>query len=99
VGSQSLPLFESFFFQKPMIYNEKILEPFYKDATLSLNIDDDQSLGLNIEKIINNPKLISNIIKKGSEFYEATLNENTIKAKLYGIFKKYEEYQNLWKNF
>jgi glycosyltransferase involved in cell wall biosynthesis len=59
VGSQSLPLFESFFFQKPIMYNEKILDQFYANATLPLNIDDYQNLGFNIEKIINNPKLIN----------------------------------------
>jgi glycosyltransferase involved in cell wall biosynthesis len=99
VGSQSLPLFEAFFFQKPIIYNQKILDPFYKDSTLALNIDDYQNLGINIEKIINNPKLINDITKRGLEIYKASLNENIVQAKLSKIFKHYQEYQNLWKNF
>lgn len=99
VGSQSLPLFESFFFQKPIMYNEKILDTFYQDATLRLNIDDHQNLGFNIEKIINNPKLITDIVKRGLEIYKASLNGNIIQEKLFKIFKKYQEYQNLWKNF
>jgi len=99
VGSQSLPLFEAFFFQKPIIYNQKILDPFYKDSTLELNIDDYQNLGINIEKIINNPKLINDITKRGLEIYKASLNENIVQAKLSKIFKHYQEYQNLWKNF
>ena len=98
VGSQSLPLFESFFFQKPIMYNEKILDTFYKDSTLALNVDDYQNLGINIEKIINNPKLIDDITKKGLEIYKASLDENIVQEKLSKIFKNYQEYQNLWKN-
>ncbi len=98
VGSQSLPLFESFFFQKPIMYNEKILDVFYKDSTLALNVDDYQNLGINIEKIINNPQLIDDITKKGLEIYKASLDENIVQEKLSKIFKNYQEYQNLWKN-
>jgi len=99
VGSQSLPLFESFFFQKPIMYNEKILDQFYANATLPLNIDDYQNLGFNIEKIINNPKLINEIIKRGLEIYKESQNENIIQTKLSRMFKKYEEYQKLSSNF
>jgi len=99
IGSQSLPLFESFFFQKPIMYNQKILDSFYKDATLGLDINDYQNFGSNIEKIINNPKLINDIVKKGLEIYKASLNEKNLQEKLYEIFKKYQEYQSLWKSF
>jgi hypothetical protein len=99
IGSQSLPLFESFFFQKPVMYNEKILDQFYANATLPLNIDDYQNLGFNIEKIINNPKLINDIVKRGFEIYRESQNENIIQKKLSMMFKKYEEYQKLSSNF
>lgn len=99
IGSQSLPLFESFFFQKPVMYNEKILDQFYANATLPLNIDDYQNLGFNIEKIINNPKLINDIVKRGFEIYRESQNENIIQTKLSRMFKKYEEYQKLSSNF
>lgn len=99
VGSQSLPLFESFFFQKPIMYNEKILDQFYANATLPLNIDDHESLSFNINKIIDNPILINDIIKRGLKIYEESQNENFIKKRLFSIFKKYEEYQKLSSNF
>ena len=80
------------------MYNEKILDTFYKDSTLALNIDDYQNLGLNIEKIITNPKLVNNIIRRGLEIYNASFNDNIVQTKLFKIFKNYQEYQNLWKN-
>jgi glycosyltransferase involved in cell wall biosynthesis len=89
IGSQSLPLLEAFFFNKPIIYNEKTLDSSYQKATLALNIDDIHSLGLNIEKLKKNSQLTESLVQEGKKIYNGTLNFNNIELKLKKILKEY----------
>jgi glycosyltransferase involved in cell wall biosynthesis len=89
IGSQSLPLLEAFFFNKPIIYNEKTLDSSYQKATLALNIDDIHSLGLNIEKLKKNSQLRESLVQEGKKIYNETLNFNNIELKLKKILKEY----------
>tara|TARA_B110000483_G_scaffold150888_1_gene179657 strand:+ start:282 stop:1475 length:1194 start_codon:yes stop_codon:yes gene_type:complete len=95
VGSQSLPLFESFLFNKPIMYNDKIIDPIYKDASLQLNIDDKNSLKLNIDKILNDPIFILKMLDSGKKIYKESLETNVIKNKLSSLFEEYKKYKDL----
>jgi hypothetical protein len=98
IGSQSLPLFESFFFEKPIMYNQKIIDPIYNKAILKLDVTDCDSFILNMKRLLKNKNFVKNLIKQGKKIYNSNLDTKHVKNKLKNILLEYDDFQKKWNN-
>jgi hypothetical protein len=98
IGSQSLPLFESFFFEKPIMYNQKIIDPIYNKAILKLDVTDCDSFILNMKRLLKNKNFVKNLIKQGKKIYNFNLDTKHVKNKLKNILLEYDDFQKKWNN-
>ena len=96
VGAESYPLFESFFFKKPILYNQEIVDEIYNDSILKLNINDFSSFEKNVNILRNNKEQIETSTNNGSLIYKEMFDEEKIKFKLSRIFNEYFDYKKMW---
>ncbi len=96
VGAESYPLFESLFFKKPIMYNEKIIDKVYSDCVLKLNIDNLASLEKNINFLKDNKEKVNKLIENGSDLYHQIFDENKMESKISKMIIEYANLQKLW---
>ena len=68
VGTHTFPLYEGFFFKKPLIYNSKNLDKKFLNNIINLNIDDLESLKKGITYL--NSKNINQMIENNFNLYK-----------------------------
>lgn len=68
VGTHTFPLYEGFFFKKPLIYNSKNLDKKFLNNIINLNIDDLESLIKGITYL--NSKNINQMIENNFNLYK-----------------------------
>jgi glycosyltransferase involved in cell wall biosynthesis len=73
VAPHTFPLYEAFFFKKPVIYNEKILDDELKSKVIGLDISDIGHLEKTLKKI-NDKIFVDNLVNKNFIYYEETFN-------------------------
>ena len=96
VGAESYPLFESFFFKKPILYNQEIVDEIYNNSILKLDINDLSSFETNVNILRNNKEQIETSTNNGSLIYKEMFDEEKIKFKLSRIFNEYFDYKKMW---
>ena len=86
VGTHSFPLYEAFFFKKPIIYNHKILDSSLKKRVIKININNYN----NLSNILNTLKKdsISKMIKDNYNYYNSSFDKKNIKNNLIKVFSK-----------
>ena len=70
IGFDSIPMYESFYFKKIIIYNQKTIDNHFNKNIVPLDINKLNDLGKKILSIKNNDKLCKKIIKNNSVFYK-----------------------------
>ncbi len=86
VAPHTFPLYEAFYFKKPIIYNSIILDPEFKDNVIGLDIKNNNHLEEIIKKI-KDKAYIKNLVEKNYDYFKKTFNQDNIIKQLSEIFK------------
>ena len=70
IGFDSIPMYESFYFKKIIIFNQKTIDNYFNKNIVPLNVNKHNDLGRKILSIKNNDKLYKKIIKNNSVFFK-----------------------------
>ena len=73
VGVHTFPLYEAFYFKKPIIYNIKNLDSNLRNKVIKLDISNTNSLNNTIIKL-NNKKFINRLVLKNKKYYNKIFN-------------------------
>ncbi len=87
VAPHTFPLYEAFYFRKPVIYNLGVLDPNLKKRVIGLDVNDITSLKSALKEIENQNK-IRDLIESNYEYFKEIFNEDKIIKKLDIILKK-----------
>ncbi len=98
VGSHSFPLFEGFYFDKPVIYNKDTIDKDLEDKVFLLDINREENLGEILKYIKNNKSLVDKKILLAKEHYKVFFDENNIAKKVADIINDYKKFSEKWSN-
>ena len=87
-----MPLYESFYFNKRIIYNSSILDDDVKDKVINLDIKDRKNLFQIIKRIENKDSEIDNIKKKAKDYIDNELNEKSLIKRYNEILEEFHYY-------
>ena len=86
IGTHSFPLYEAFFFKKPIIYNHKILDSSLKKRVMKININNYNNLSNILDTLKKSS--ISKMIKDNYNYYNSSFDKKNIKINLIKVFSK-----------
>ena len=86
IGTHSFPLYEAFFFKKPIIYNHKILDSSLKKRVIKININNSNNLSNILDSLKKSN--ISKMIKNNYDFYNSSFDKKNIKNNLIKVFSE-----------
>ena len=87
-----MPLYESFYFNKRIIYNSSILDDDVKDKVINLDIKDRKNLFQIIKRIENKDSEFDNIKKKAKDYIDNELNEKSLIKRYNEILEEFHYY-------
>ena len=85
VAPHTFPLYEAFFFKKPVIYNKHVLSNELKSKVIGLDVTDINDFNKKI-KLLNNSKIIKKMIKNNHQYFLNEFKPKKIIDKLQKIF-------------
>ena len=97
VGYSSLPLYEAFYFEKPIFYTKDLLDVSLQKYVNQINIEDPENL---VNELINFEKNINDInIKVGlaKSFFNDNLSQDKISSKYFEFFNKIKNQTSIYK--
>jgi len=86
VAPHTFPLYEAFFFRKPVIYNAEVLDDELKDKVIKLNIKKASNIKSAMKKV-RNKEFIKKIIRENYNYYKVIFNKNRIVDNLKKILR------------
>ena len=78
IGSHSFPLYEAFYFKKPIFYNEDILSKEFKELVYLIDIKSEQDLYNKISSFLDNKIKSQKIINNAEKKFYQIFNEEKI---------------------
>ena len=87
VAPHTFPLYEAFYFKKPVIYNINVLDKNLKDKVITLDVNDKYDFK-NALKKINNKNEIQKLILSNHKYFKELFDDKKIIFKLNEILKK-----------
>ena len=78
VGTHTFPLYEGFYFKKPLIYNSKNLDKKFLNNVIKLNIDDQESLKEGINYL--NTKNLNVMLENNFKLYKKNFSSINLLA-------------------
>ena len=97
VGYSSLPLYEAFYFEKPIFYTKDLLDVSLQKYVNQINIEDPENLVnelINFEKNIKEINLKVNLAKS---FFNNNLSQDQISSKYFEFFSKIKNQTSIYK--
>jgi hypothetical protein len=88
IGYSSLPLYESFFFEKPVFYTKDLLDTSLKKFVTEIDLSDPESLALEIYNFDKNIENINEKVKNGKKYFIENLSDDKIKFEYLSLFNK-----------
>ena len=88
VGLHTFPLYEAFYFKKPVIYNVDNLDSSLKDKVIKLDISDTTHLEKLIP-ILNEVNYIKQLTHKNREYYDSLFTEKKYNKILLELFNNF----------
>ena len=85
VAPHTFPLYEAFFFKKPVIYNKHVLSNELKSKVIDLDVTDTNDFNKKI-KLLNNSKIVKKMIKNNHQYFLHEFKSKKIIDKLQKIF-------------
>jgi len=98
VGSHSFPLFEGFFYKKPVIYNKYTIDKDLSDKVFNLDIEDTNDLAKILEDLDTNKKYTEDKIDVAQKYFFEEFKESKIQKDIEDILLGYEKFSKKWKN-
>ncbi len=86
VAPHTFPLYEAFYFKKPIIYNSSVIDPELKDKVIGLDVKNTNHLQEIMIKL-KNKEFTKDLIKKNYDYFKKTFNENSMVEQLSRILK------------
>ena len=86
VAPHTFPLYEAFYFKKPIIYNSSILDPELKDKVIGLDVKNTNHLQEIMIKL-KNKEFTKDLVEKNYDYFKKTFNENNMIEQLSRILK------------
>ena len=81
VARSTLPLYEAFYFEKPVFYSKGILDPEIEKFVNTIDLQEPNDLAYKLENFNNNVTEINNKVKNAKNFYNNNLKLN-LKSKM-----------------
>lgn len=97
VGSHSFPLFEGFFYRKPVIYNKYTIDKELSDKVFKLDIEDPSNLKKIIDELFINKKETDYKIDLAQNYFSEKFKDIKIQKEIENILLGYEKFSNKWK--
>ena len=97
VGSHSFPLFEGFFYKKPVIYNKYTVDKNLSDKVFKLDIEDTDDLAKILDDLENDKKKVEDKINLAQKYFFETFKESKIQKDIEDILLGYEKFSKKWK--
>ena len=97
VGYSSLPLYEAFYFEKPIFYTKDLLDVSLQKYVNQINIGDPENL---VNELINFEKNIKDInikVNLAKNFFNSNLSQDQISFKYSEFFNKIRNQTNIYK--
>jgi glycosyltransferase involved in cell wall biosynthesis len=97
IGYSSLPLYESFFFEKPVFYTKDLLDTSLKKFVTEIDLSDPESLALEIYNFDKNIENINEKVKGGKKYFSENLSDDKIKFEYLSLFNKINYQRKIYK--
>ena len=97
VGYSSLPLYESFYFEKPVFYSKDLLDESLKKFVNEIDLDNPESLAEQINDFNNNADKIYQKVVLAKKFYLENLLDKHIQSKYLNLLNKIKSQTEIYK--
>ena len=98
VARSTLPLYESFYFKKPVFYSRDVLDEDIESLVTPINLNNPKDLSNNIERMLSDPSNFNNKINLGFEYYNKKCSEDLFLDNYRKILDEYKYLSERWKN-
>ena len=98
MGSHSFPLFEGFYYKKPVIYNKYTIDEDLKNMVFQIDIEDKNDLNNILKSFISNKSEIISRVDKAKNYFEEKFNTKAIQDNIEKVLIEYEKFQKKWKD-
>ena len=97
VGYSSLPLYEAFYFEKPIFYTKDLLDVSLQKYVNQINIEDPENLVNELINFEKNIKEINSKVNLAKSFFNNNLSQNQISSKYFEFFNKIKNQTSIYK--
>jgi len=97
VGYASLPLYEAFYFEKPVFYSKNLLDKSLQNFVTEIDLNDPNSLVNEINNFEKNKTTLESKIRKAKIYYKENLTDNEITKKYLTLLNKIKNEIKLYK--
>ena len=97
VGYSSLPLYEAFYFEKPIFYTKDLLDVSLQKYVNQINIEDPENLVNELINFEKNIKKINSKVNLAKSFFNNNLSQNQISSKYFEFFNKIKNQTSIYK--
>ena len=88
VGYSSLPLYEAFYYEKPIFYTKNLLDKSLQKFVNEIDVENPQDLANQIYNFNKNRDIMNDKIKLAKKFFNENLIDEKIQNKYFGLFNK-----------
>jgi len=97
VGHSTLPLYEAFYFNLPVLFSKDLLDESLKKCVYEIDIFNPEDFANQLEKLLNDNQLKETKLKYGKQFYENNCKKYQLYNNLKNVFEKYNYLRKRWK--
>ena len=88
VGYSSLPLYEAFYYEKPIFYTKNLLDKSLQKFVNEIDVENPEDLANQIYNFNKNRDIMNDKIKLAKKFFNENLIDEKIQNKYFGLFNK-----------
>jgi len=98
VARSTLPLYESFYFEKTIFYSKDVLEKKLENLVFPFNLNDPSDLSNQLQNFIigKNNQQFNSKLKDAKKYYLNNCDEKHISKKIFKIFQNYKYLSERW---
>jgi hypothetical protein len=97
VGYSSLPLYEAFYYKKPVFYTKDLLDDSLKEFVNEIDIENSGDLAEQLVNFDLNLNRIKEKIVKANQYFNKNLTDEKIKSHYINLFEKIQNQFNIYK--
>ena len=97
IGYSSLPLYEAFYYKKPVFYTAGLLDKSLKEFVTEIDIENPENLAQEINNIENNIEKINEKKKNAYHYFIKNLSDEKIKTYYTDLFMKIKKQMKIYR--